>query len=181
MTIKIRLIIFFLLFGHVAFSQDKVDHAKNEDHELKHHRISLIIGHGHVFGAETVDGAKLVTIPTWGLDYSYWINHKFGVGVKSDIEIMNYTVKDNEGNLLTRDNPIIVSLVFLYHTRKGWNFLTGPGIEFEEDHNFFIYRIGAGYEFHIAKHWDFAPEVIFDVKDGSIGSFTWGIGVGKSF
>ena len=181
MRFELYALISFLFFGLTAISQEHVGDSENKDHEFKRHRISVIIGHGHVFGAETTSGGNIITIPTWGIDYSYWINHNYGIGLKSDIEIINYVVADYEGEFIERDNPVIVSIIFLYHTRKGWNFLTGPGIEFEDHENLFIYRVGAGYEFHFAKHWDFAPEIIFDIKEKGIGSFTWGIGIGKSF
>lgn len=157
-------------------------HAMNESHEqeFKHHRLSLIVGHGHVIGAETEEGARLITIPTWGFNYDYWINHQLGVALKSDIEILNYLVEDR-GQKIERKNPLIVSAVFLYKTSSGLSLLTGPGIEFEKNENFFIYRIGAAFEFEVGKQWDFSPEFIFDLKDLSIGSFTLGIGVGLRF
>ena len=94
---------------------------------------------------------------------------------------MNYVVNTDHNKELERTNPIIVSAVFLYHPAKGWNFLVGPGIEFEENHNLFILRAGLAYEFELPGHWDFSPELVIDLKDGSIGAFTWGIGVGKRF
>jgi hypothetical protein len=158
------------------------DNHKSIEHEFKHHRVAIIIGHGHVFGAEeTNSGQSIATMPTWGIDYSYWINPKFGVGLKSDIEIMDYVVTIDEHTEVERSNPVIISTVFLYNPAKGWTFLAGPGIEFEENHNFFVVRAGMGYEFELPGHWDFAPEIVFDLKDGQIGSFTWGIGVGKRF
>ena len=178
---KLFLFTIICILSYSVIAQDKATDIESETQPLNHHRVSLIIGHGHVFGAETTSGGNIVTIPTWGIDYSYWINHNYGVGLKSDIEIINYVVEDSEGEFIDRSNPVIVSIIFLYHTRKGWNFLTGPGIEFEEHENLFIYRVGAGYEVHIPNDWDFAPEIIFDIKEKGIGSFTWGIGVGKSF
>ena len=158
------------------------DNQSSGDHDFKHHRIALIIGHGHVFGAEDIDNGKsIVTIPTWGFDYQYWINTKFGLGLKSDIEIMDYLIETHDGISLERKSPFIVSTVFLFHPAKGWNFLMGPGIEFEESHNLFVLRAGLAYEFELPGHWDFSPELVFDLKDGSIGAFTWGIGVGKRF
>ena len=41
-----------------------------------------------------------MTIPTWGFDYQYWINQKFGIGLKSDVEIMEYVVKTNDENII---------------------------------------------------------------------------------
>ena len=54
-----------------GLAQEHVNSA-SEEHEFKHHRIALIIGHAHVFGAEDIDNGKsIVTIPTWGFDYQY--------------------------------------------------------------------------------------------------------------
>ncbi len=171
-----------MLFSCSWGNAQEHDNHKSIDHEFKHHRLAVIIGHGHVFGAEDVEnGNTIVTIPTWGFDYQYWINPMFGFGLKSDIEIMNYRIETQEGNSLERSNPFIISTVFLYHPAKGWNFMAGPGIEFEESHNLFVLRAGMGYEFELPGHWDFAPEFVFDLKDGHIGAFTWGIGVGKRF
>lgn len=175
-----------LLFRHSALLAQEHEHEDTkphqQHHEFKHHRISAIIGHGHVFGAENVDnGKKIVTIPTWGFDYQYWFNDRYGLSLKTDIEIMEYVVKLDDEGKTRRKNPLIVSTVFLFHPSKGWNLFAGPGIEFEESHNLFVLRAGVGYEFHIGNHWDFAPEVIFDLKDGTVGAFTWGIGVGKRF
>jgi hypothetical protein len=172
---------FILLSCSWGIAQEH-DNSANGEHEFKHHRVAIIIGHGHVFGAEDIEnGNKIVTIPTWGIDYQYWINTKFGVGLKSDIEIMDYVVSTDHNTELERTSPIIVSAVFLYHPAKGWNFLAGPGIEFEESHNLFVLRAGMAYEFELPGNWDFSPELVFDLKDGHIGSFTWGIGVGKRF
>lgn len=166
----------------MAQEHDEHNDHPEESHEFKRHRVALIIGHGHVFGAEdTSSGQSIATIPTWGFDYQYWINDKFGVSLKSDIEIMDYVITIDHDTQVERSNPVIVSTVFLYHPAKGWNFLAGPGIEFEENHNLFVIRVGMGYEFELPGHWDFAPELVFDLKDGSVGSFTWGIGVGKRF
>lgn len=182
---KLLIVITFFLFSYASlFGQehDEPTEHDSETHEFKHHRIAVIIGHGHVFGAEDVNnGNSIVTIPTWGLDYQYWIKRKFGVGLKSDIEIMDYAVTLKDQTLVERTSPIIVSTLFLYNPTKGWNVFAGPGIEFEESHNLFILRAGMGYEFKLPGHWDFAPEFVFDLKEGHIGSFTWGIGVGKRF
>ena len=177
--ISLLLLSFSYLFGQ---EHDEHKEHGSEAHEFKHHRVALIIGHGHVFGAEEVNSdKKIATMPTWGLDYQYWINRKFGLGLKSDIEIMDYVVTLEDHTETERNNPIIVSTVFLYNPAKGWNLFAGPGIEFEESHNFFVIRAGFGYEFELPGHWDFAPEFVFDLKDGHIGAFTWGIGVGKRF
>ncbi len=129
----------------LAQAHDEQKGNTSDSHEFKHHRVAIILGHGHVFGAEDVNSGKsIATIPTWGFDYQYWINEKFGVSLKSDIEIMDYVVTIDSNTEVERNNPVIVSTVFLYNPAKGWNLFAGPGIEFEESHNFFIVRAGVG-------------------------------------
>ena len=71
-----------LILSFSLLSAQEHDQNQLDSHEFKHHRIAIIIGHGHVFGAENVDNGKnIVTIPTWGFDYQYWINPKFGLGL----------------------------------------------------------------------------------------------------
>ena len=94
---------------------------------------------------------------------------------------MDYIINSGETNQVAQSNPLIALTVFLYHPSKDWNFLAGTGVEFDENHNFFVMRIGMGYEFELLGHWDFAPEIVYDLKDGHINSLTIAIGVGKRF
>lgn len=172
----------FTLLLSCSWVSAQEHHDEHTNHEFKHHRLSIIIGHGHVFGATEVESGKdIITIPTWGFDYQYWFNNKFSLSLKTDVEIMDYVVNSGRQTELVRNSPVIISGVFIYNPHKGWNFFTGPGIEIEKEHNFFVLRAGCAYEFEVANHWDFAPEMIFDLKNGNIGAFTWGIGVGKKF
>ena len=133
--------------------------------------------------ATDLDGGALI-IPIWGLDFQFWFNKKLGLALKNDIEIAQYvlTESDDSGEAQLRENPLIISLPLYYSPWEGGlTFFTGPGIELEEDHNFWVYRFGLGYEFELPGHWDFAPEFVYDLKNGNINSFTIAIGVGKRF
>lgn len=160
------------------------EHEKNEAHEFKHFRVAAALGHAYIPEAKSESG-NFVVIPTFGLDIQYWFSHKWGIALKNDIEIADYLVESNNGNNneLVREYPIIVALPVLFSPweGRGFNFILGPGIEFEEHENFHVLRMGVGSEFEIGNHWDFAPEIIYDLKDGHINSLTVAIGVGKRF
>ncbi len=155
------------------------DNADGHGHEFKKFRVAVNLGHGHIPTASMPDNS-FVAIPVWGLDFQFWFNEKWGVALKNDIEIAKYTVSENTEQL--RENPVIISLPVLFSPwDNGLTFLAGPGIELEEHQNFSVFRFGLGYEFEFGNHWDFAPEFVYDLKNGHINTFTIAIGVGKRF
>ena len=155
----------------------------NHGHEFKHFRIAVNLGHGYIPEATTADNT-FVVLPVWGLDLQYWFNPEWGIALKNDVEIANYFIEvtSNSSENLERENPVIISLPLLY---SPWDnhltFLIGPGIEFDSGHNFSIFRLGVAYEFELPGHWDFAPELVYDLKDGHINALTIAIGIGKRF
>ncbi len=174
------LALFFLTSQIYGQSHDELN---NNEHEFKNFRIAVNLGHGYIPSATTKDN-NFVVLPVWGLDIQYWFNHKWGIALKNDVEIANYfiEVSSKSSENLERENPVIISLPLLY---SPWDnhltFLIGPGIEFESGHNFSILRLGLAYEFELPGHWDFAPELVYDLKDGHINALTIAIGVGKRF
>ena len=169
----------FFLITQIVTSQEH-----HEEHEFKHFRISASIGHGYIPEVSS-QSASLIIIPSIGVELQYWFNSKWGVAAKNDLEIANYIVEPDDGssNKFIRNYPVIVSTPVLY---KPWedkkvSFFLGPGIEFEGHENFSVLRMGVGFEFEVGKHWDFAPEVIYDLKNEIINSLTVGIGIGRRF
>jgi len=157
---RIITIIFLTILSSSEILAQEHDDEHN-DHDFKHHRLSVIIDHGHVFGAEELgSGNKIAIIPAWDFDYQYWINEKFSLSLKIDIEIMDYVVNSGSESEIVRNSQLFISTVYIYNPYKGWNFFTGP--EIEKKHNFFVLRAGCGYEFEVANHWEFAPEIIFE-------------------
>jgi hypothetical protein len=171
------LIIVFLLSPVVSFAQE-------EGHEEKetHHRVSIMIAHTHVpKGVSSVTGSGALVIPSWGLNYEYWFNRKWAIGLHNDMEISTYVIEDENGGLLERTRPLIVTVVGIFNPWKGLELITGFGREFEEHQNFWVYRFGIEYELGIGHHWDIAPALTFDVKENLYDSWTLGLVIGKRF
>ncbi len=179
MTTKSRLLV---LIGVLALcASDVLGQEIDEQQEFKKARVAFSIGQGYIPQADN-NSSNFLILPTIGLDFQYRMNEKWGVSLKSDIEIANYLVEDNDENKLERENPLIVSIPVTYSPwENGFSFFMGPGIEIEENENFFILRLGVGKEFELGNEWDFSPEFIYDLKNGSINSFTIAFGVGKKF
>lgn len=181
---KIKTIIFTgllpLFFSISVIWGQEHKETHQESHEFKHVRLALGIGHAHIPSASGYDD-NYIAIPTWGFDAQYWFNEKWALGLKGDLEIATYVIENDHESEIERETPFILALPLFYSPweNNGLLFFTGPGIEIEQSHNFFVYRMGVGYEFHLAKGWDFEPEFIYDLKDGNVNSFTFAIGVGK--
>jgi len=169
----------FMLFGF--FNIQAQEHS--EEHlTFKHHRVALVIGHTHVPKAfQSSAGSKEVIVPSWGFNYEYWLNHKWAIGLHSDMEIATYIIEHFDGTELERERPVIVSLVGIYKPWKGLELLTGFGKEFEPNHSFWVYRFGLEYEIEIGNEWDIAPTLVYDIKEDLYDSWTIGLGVGKRF
>ncbi|MCK5691543.1 MAG: hypothetical protein KAI08_01810 [Bacteroidales bacterium] len=180
---SLLVVLALLLMTSITIGQTH-EAAHDEGHEFKRFRAAVNIAHAYMPKATAdIDGGTLI-IPVWGLDFQFWFNEKWGLALKNDIEIAQYvlTESDDSGEVQLRENPLIISLPLYYSPWEGGlTFFTGPGIELEEDHNFWVYRFGLGYEFELPGHWDFAPEFVYDLKNGNINSFTIAIGVGKRF
>lgn len=187
-TNKITVLLIVLLFLNLkTYSQEHslvVGHdvdVHSTNNEFKHFRIAATMGHGYIPSATTSD-TKLVVLPTWGLDVQYWFNTRLAVGFKSDIELASYFVDVNSEETLIRENPVILSLPIFYSPYgKDLVFLLGPGVELEGHEDFFVFRMGVGYELHLARGWDFTPEFVYDLKDGHINALTLSVGIGKKF
>jgi hypothetical protein len=172
-------VILILILPLLASGQDS---NGEESHEgFKHHRVSLMISHTHIpKGVPSVENGGAVIVPSWGLTYNYRIK-KWAIGIHTDMEIATYIIEDANGNQIERSRPIIVSLMGGYNIWQGIELAAGFGREFEENHNFWVYRFGIEYNIEIGHQWDIAPALIFDVKENLYDSWTLGVVVGKKF
>ena len=101
---------------------------------------------------------------TEGLEYAYRVAPSWGVGV----------LLEHAGGDL-RNSVLVVPFYWFPHA--GWVFLAGPGIEFhngrdtippgeDEDDEFFVLKIGGGYEFELGKRFMLVPTYNLDFVEG---------------
>jgi hypothetical protein len=135
-------------------------------------RIVGIIGHTLVH-TEDLDN---VFVPSWGLDIEYWFNEKWGIGLHNDVEIETFVVRNSENEEVERVNPLVFTIDALYQFGNGFVFTLGPGVEFEKEESFYLFRIGIEYEKDITEKFYLLPNFFLDQRFD--GYNTWNIGLG---
>lgn len=178
-SIKIFGFIFLLLSvnGTVQAQQ------KNEDSENSpHHRVSLILSHAHIPAANEANGSKRIFIAaSLGLNYEWWFNNKWAVGLHNDITMQSFNVeRKSSEEIIAREFPILTTLVVVCKPVKGWSFFTGPGREFEKNESFNVVKTGIEYGIELPKTWEIGFGLEYDVKINGYNSLLVGIGISKN-
>lgn len=136
-----------------------------------------MLGHTKI---KSSDQGKGLLIPSWGFDYEYWFNQKWGLGLHTDLELQTFvlTSSDSEEDLV-RDYPLVVSLDGLYNPWKGLVLELGGGYEFEPHKGFWLLQLGLEYEMHLHHNWDIFPTLFYDNRFNAYNTWTIAVGVGK--
>ena len=111
LILKIFTVAFVLLSSNLTFAQEH-ETSLNESHDTQEgpkHIISVELGHNHLSDG-FVDGEKhWLTVPSWSVNYIYMFNHKFGIGLQTDMIVESFKVvsKDSKNNLdIERTFPV---------------------------------------------------------------------------
>jgi hypothetical protein len=156
--------------GHGSTESEPGVAIRGHDHEIEHGRahnneLALFLGatdeHGH--DAEF----------TWGADYKRRVAERWAVGVLFDYaggELRNYVVAPmvaywpGLGNLQLLAAPGIE-----YHDGRGGDaqLEADPGHhDIDEDHTYFLFRLGLGYDIHLGERFGVVPNVNLDFVNG---------------
>ncbi len=154
----------------------------NEAQEESEHKYKVAVAFGvtHIPEAfEEGNKEDAVFVPTIGLDFFYYINHRWSVGLIADLELGDYIVDFNKEDL-NREGALIISLLAGYELLPHWAVLIGGGVEFEENKNLAVLKVGTEYEFEFSKGWSLAPSTFFDFKE-DFNTWSVAIAIGKRF
>jgi hypothetical protein len=168
-----------LIFAGTGFAQNVGD-EQHHNCEKNRHRLALEIGSAYIpDGFESEQGDKDLFVPTIGMEYQYFIDKKWALGVMADVELGEYLVPFGQ-DVLNRNKVFILTVVGVYEIMTHWEIFAGGGTEFEDHHNLGVLRIGTAYEFLLGKEWDLSPGLSYDYKEEY---HSWGIvfSFGKKF
>ena len=114
-----------------------------------------------------------------GLDFFYYINHKWSISFVADLELSNYIVNFKREDL-NREKALILALQAGYEVAPHWAVMLGGGVEIESHKNLAVLRMGTEYEIPLSGGWELAPSLFFDFKE-DFSTYAISIGIGKRF
>lgn len=136
-----------------------IPNVNAENLEQPHH-VSLFIGGTHMFDDDH-NGE------TFGLDYEYCVSEVLGLGF-----VIEHAFEDIDATTFLTVADI--------HTPMGAIFQVGPGIEFTDHGDRFLFRVGTMYEFKF-EEFTLSPQLHFDIAENAHDSIVLGFAIGKSF
>ncbi len=127
-------------------------------------RLTLGLGHTHVSEGKVEGKKEWIVMPSWSLNYDYWLSDKWAVGVQTDLLLETFLIENNEDELIERKHPLSVVPVALYKAGKNLTLFGGIGAEFSKGQNLFTTRLGLEYGFHLPKNWEVGASMLWDGK-----------------
>ena len=180
--------IILLAFGMMTFmSQFAQEHSEETHHysdeSKKHHQIGLLIGHTHISQGIQEGKRRWKVLPAFGINYNYWINDKWAIGLHTDIVLDTYEVEryldGGSEEIIERETPIAPALIIAYKPFEHISFLVGPGYEIEKEENLEFVRLEAEYNIEITHHLEFEAGLGCDFRINVYNS--WSLVAGLSY
>lgn len=174
----------FLLLSGVLRGQD-MHEAPAEEHAR--HEVSVLLAHTSVSqGINVVGDRTWLMLPSWGLNYNYWLTHRWAIGLHTDLITETFVVTENHNEAdnepeVERTRPVAPALMLSYRPHHHWAFILGGGIEFAKEENLALVRAGTEYTIHLGGPWETSGSLAYDFRFDAYDSYTLGIGVTRVF
>lgn len=179
--------LFYSFFILIIFQTSAQETKENNVNESKKgmQQLSLLLSHSHITEGESTDGGKQwIVVPSWGLDYNYWLSSHWAIGIHSDMILESFKVKsegEEDGSAIERNRPIAIVPVAVFKPKEHSSFIVGLGKEFAPEEDFTLMRLGYEYGIEIGKQWEFCAGLTYDLKFNVYNTWTFGLGISKSF
>lgn len=189
---------FNLIQGQVDHAQDQEQHTSKTNHAESHdthkkHVISASINHTVIFGGVKDGGATSISLPSFGLNYTYAFNHKWAIGLHNDIILEDFLIKESssfqakssseeeEIAVIERGTPIAACIMGIYKPAPYLGLMAGFGREFSSHEDYTVIRLGLETPFHLPNNWEVFGIISYDIMIDAYESLTYGIGIAKLF
>ncbi len=181
-SIRVLHISFFTLALLLPSYSFTAAQTHGEGHHLAH-IIGLDVGHTHVFEEDTRGHRGLLSLPSFGINYTLQINAHWGIGIHTDLIFEEYhivrEVHGAEEEEIERSYPLAPALLGLYKLNGHWSLLGGIGREFASGKNFWLNRAGIEYSHPFLSHWELFGTLQYDVKWHAYDNWVLGFGVAR--
>ena len=184
--LKISLISSILIIhGLILVAQNHEDgsdteHGIDAEHGKSGHKITLVMANSFIDNSFSDQTKGILIVPTFGFNYDYFFNSRWGLGIHTDILLQQYKV-EKHGNQeeILRENPVGIAGMLLFKPNHQWTLMAGYGVEAEKNENFQMIRIGVEYGIALPKYWELGFSLEFDYKIDTYSSLMFGVGFSK--
>ena len=156
------------------------EHHTDDKHGGSGHKITLVMAYSFIDNSFSDQANGILIVPTFGFNYDYFFNARWGVGIHTDILLQQYKVeKHGSHEEILRENPVGIAGMVLFKPNHRWTLMAGYGVEVEKHENFQMIRTGVEYGIALPKHWELGFSLEFDYKIKTYSSLMFGVGFSK--
>jgi hypothetical protein len=184
-TFPLGLAIALLMAPLLLDAQEHAAEPVAEEHP--HHEVGLMIAHTVVSQGIDINGDRTwMVLPSWGLNYNYWLSRHWAIGLHTDLITETFKVDEDlhegeEKPTVERTRPIAPAVMVSWKPRKHVSMLLGCGEEFAKEGDLFLMRAGVEYTIHLGGAWETSGSFAYDFRFNAYDSYTFGIGVTHTF
>jgi hypothetical protein len=174
-------IIVSLVLIMITVSAQEAEKKETKEEALKGtHRFSLVLGHSHLSTGIQENGKKgWKAIPSWGIDYDYWISNQWAIGLQTDMMVESFEVEDHDNTVIERSRPITIVAGGIFKPKEHVSFTAGMGGEFAKEGNYAVTRLGIESGWALKNNWEFGISLLYDIKWGAYDTIVLGFGISK--
>jgi len=183
LSIRILSVALLLAVGTAVRAQE----AGAESSMKGKHAVALQLSHTHISQGVKDGESTWLAMPSWCLDYDYWVARKWAIGLHSDVIIEDFKVEDhlntesNGTTVMERSTPFALVATGSFKPRKHSSFQLGAGAEFAKEENLFLMRAGYEWALELPQNWELSFAASYDFRWNAYDSFSYGVGVSKIF
>lgn len=164
----------FPVIAEAQHSGETSQQHNSDSHGMKGAgRLTLGLGHTHVSEGEMEGRTQWIVMPSWSLNYDYWLSDKWALGLQSDLILESFFIETPKEELIERKFPFSLVPVGIFKPGKHLSLFGGVGGEFSSAKNLVTTRLGFEYSFHIPGNWEVGATALWDGKWDYYNS--WGL------
>ncbi len=175
-----------LLVSPFGYAQEEVHAAEMlEEHDFLHHQLGIVLGHAHISNGVKDGETNWQVLPSFGINYNYWFNEEWSIGLHTDIIVETYEVErhlDGESTeVIERETPVAPALMVGYKPHEHFGFLLGPGFELAPEEDLFLIRVETEYSIEMVEKLEFEAGIGYDFRIDAFDSWSLVLGIARSF
>ena len=182
---KYLILTIILISGSLMHGQGVKEETNDEQSEtIKKHSLGLFLTHSYINQGISNGKKDWLIVPSLAINYNYSFNHKWSLGLHTDLIIEDFIVEREDSNeeVLEREFPFSALVVGSHKLSESFGIAVGLGAEWETNENFAVARFGAEYGIEIPiKEMEVIFAFNYDVIFNAYDSFNLGIGIAKKF